>query len=574
MTPGAPAPAAHSSDTTPPVALVVAAGAVLACLFAVQVHTLDFWWHLATGAWIVEHRKIPSTDPFSYTVRGAPWRDVNWMGDLVLYGAFRAGGPAGVVAWKVANAGILLSSLGLCLREIRIGRAVLLSVLVIAAVLIQPRFCEERPEAMGGALTAVQLWLGSRHWSGKRHALVPLAATLFLWFFVHPSFLVGAASAFALLLTFVVERRSARERLSTLALVLGVATLLFATSRGREVIGHARAYDEASWVVRLTEEWTRVRLRDARVQVPCAFLALGVVGAASSRRARTYLLPVALIGAALGTRYLRNIPFGVLLTAPGVAALLQRGVDGLRARSMSTAARLLPPAFAALVPGLHGLLVDDSPILAGFGFSTNLRGLPHDTLRELVTLPFGRTLNDLGIGGYLIHRQIPGGVFFDGRTVQVYTERDLEEMYLPILQSPEGLDHVADRWDATYGLVNSTGAEARVMMTSPEWVPVLHGRSTSLFVRRARAAVLGARAADLYPLIRWVDEEAWNLSFYSQVLSDPARRQELEKELVRALRAAPDGYITLATSAFLERQAPDLAASVERQVSITAGPRR
>jgi len=31
----------------------------------------DTWWHLRAGQWILEHGRLPDTDPFSYTRFGA-----------------------------------------------------------------------------------------------------------------------------------------------------------------------------------------------------------------------------------------------------------------------------------------------------------------------------------------------------------------------------------------------------------------------------------------------------------------------------------------------------------------------
>src|SRR5258708_21093540 len=36
-------------------------------LFSTEITDTDFWWHLKTGQYIVEHRSLPIPDPFAYT---------------------------------------------------------------------------------------------------------------------------------------------------------------------------------------------------------------------------------------------------------------------------------------------------------------------------------------------------------------------------------------------------------------------------------------------------------------------------------------------------------------------------
>ena len=59
------------------VAATVAAAAVVAGFFwsfLVPVWDIDFWWHIATGRWIVEHGQVPATDPFGIFSNSNPVR--------------------------------------------------------------------------------------------------------------------------------------------------------------------------------------------------------------------------------------------------------------------------------------------------------------------------------------------------------------------------------------------------------------------------------------------------------------------------------------------------------------------
>jgi len=49
----------------------------------------DVSWHFATGQWILDHRAIPNTDPFSFTWAGKPWVPFEWLSEVLLAGWYR-----------------------------------------------------------------------------------------------------------------------------------------------------------------------------------------------------------------------------------------------------------------------------------------------------------------------------------------------------------------------------------------------------------------------------------------------------------------------------------------------------
>ena len=55
------------------------------CFAFKNIIDLDFWWHLATGRWIVLHHSFITEDVFSFTFRGHPWVDLTWGFEIFLY---------------------------------------------------------------------------------------------------------------------------------------------------------------------------------------------------------------------------------------------------------------------------------------------------------------------------------------------------------------------------------------------------------------------------------------------------------------------------------------------------------
>jgi|GEM_PF-2042648 hypothetical protein len=80
----------------------------------------DVWWHLGVGQYIVEHLRVPTTDVFSWTVRGAPWINTEWLYEVILYGLVQAVGLAGVTFLKT---GLMLAALYFLDRRLRLWNA-------------------------------------------------------------------------------------------------------------------------------------------------------------------------------------------------------------------------------------------------------------------------------------------------------------------------------------------------------------------------------------------------------------------------------------------------------------------
>src|SRR6202022_4812993 len=60
----------------------------------------DTMWQITVGQWIIDHRAVPETDVYSFTMRGQPWISTQWLAQVVyakIYGGFGGRGP-GVVA--------------------------------------------------------------------------------------------------------------------------------------------------------------------------------------------------------------------------------------------------------------------------------------------------------------------------------------------------------------------------------------------------------------------------------------------------------------------------------------------
>ena len=67
---------------------------LVACAAVGPIRSYDFFWHLATGRWIVDHRAIPTYDPFTLAAAHVPWINGEWLWEAGAYAV-----PIGAVSW-------------------------------------------------------------------------------------------------------------------------------------------------------------------------------------------------------------------------------------------------------------------------------------------------------------------------------------------------------------------------------------------------------------------------------------------------------------------------------------------
>jgi hypothetical protein len=99
----------------------------------------DIWWHLRTGQWIVDHRGLPATDPFSrYGLETSkPYVAYSWLFEVLAAGAYQAFGLAGFALGRVLLTLLILIALHrlIARRQPSFAGAAGLSILAAFALL-------------------------------------------------------------------------------------------------------------------------------------------------------------------------------------------------------------------------------------------------------------------------------------------------------------------------------------------------------------------------------------------------------------------------------------------------------
>ena len=172
----------------PDVILVAALGLIAFLLGCYQLFDTDVWWQLRSGQWILENRRLPQLDIFTFSSSDRAWINLHWGFQVVLALAYALGGTPGMIVLAAAAccAAFLISFLA---RERDWSLWVAALCWLPALVLMSTRF-DPRPEVFSLVYLACFLAILLR--VERRPALAwVLAPIQVLWVNSHGLFVLG-----------------------------------------------------------------------------------------------------------------------------------------------------------------------------------------------------------------------------------------------------------------------------------------------------------------------------------------------------------------------------------------------
>src|ERR1051326_4024362 len=171
--------------------LRVAIALLLAIVFTfaaiAPLRSYDFFWHLAAGRWISEHRALPLHDPFAVASDRTPWIDGEWLFQIALYAI---GGFGAVSILRAIFVGLTFTiAFFFTARDSDLGSAALLTALAFAGGYAR---LDLRPSTIAAGLLVVAI-LSARFKKDLAFIIVAI-----LWINVHPSAVLVPLVALAL----------------------------------------------------------------------------------------------------------------------------------------------------------------------------------------------------------------------------------------------------------------------------------------------------------------------------------------------------------------------------------------
>lgn len=173
------------------VAAIVVAFAVAVSLFALRSN--DVWWMLGVGRYLVETKSFIYSEPFTFTLSGAPWSPQSWAAAIVFYLVHAAAGANGLIALRVVMVAAVFAVSLRTLSRLGISWASSGVVAVFVLLVAHGRFFV-RAQLFEYLYIAILMGflLTAHERKGRAYFVVP-AVLQVLWANTHPSFLLGPA---------------------------------------------------------------------------------------------------------------------------------------------------------------------------------------------------------------------------------------------------------------------------------------------------------------------------------------------------------------------------------------------
>ncbi len=389
--------------------------------FAVPLWDSDFWWHIASGREILQHG-IPDSDPFGVfpatdAVRNDTVLQGQWLGQVVLYTVFQAGGVNAVVALRVL---VLLVCLGLVVwrgRRLGAGPLALWPMLVLLALTVES-FGGERPQLLS-FLFAALFFAAMDAAEQNPRCLLALPPIALLWANSHGGVLLGVALLTLWTALKLLERGVPwAERRGWLLAAGGVFLASLLTPNGLQTYLYLLDLEGSVLQARTSEYVSAFRLYTLGYVWPqvwvVLFYALALIAAFALARLRQWRpLAVTVFLGLISASSFRYFAFFLFLAGPYIARGLQDAVNTLPA---------LPAGFRQAGQALW-LLVLLGVLGTGLWRGELFRGGFYQQRYPVAIADFvqqnhlrGRAFNTLEWGGYLLWRLTPQVTpYIDGR---------------------------------------------------------------------------------------------------------------------------------------------------------------
>jgi hypothetical protein len=444
----------------------------------------DIWWHLNNAEQIV-HGHMPRADVYSWTARGSPWMDHEWLAEIPYYFMFKFFGLRGLYATFLLLAfAIELLILYRCYKltgDIKNSFVVAIFCILLVVVSFGPRML-----LFGWLYMLVLLIALDRFKEGKSKAIWALPPLFLLWVNTHGSWLIGLA-VFGLIgasglvrfdLGLVHSERWTWSQFKSL-IVIGLlcVAVLFINPYGYKLVTYP--YDMAfhqTLNVASIDEWRSVDFHEGRGKVLLILLAAILASALFSKR-KWRLEEVLLLGLALysGLTYVRFVFMMALLISPILAARLT----------------LFPPYNAkidkpwlnlAVVLIICGIIVYRFPTESSIQ-ETVAKTYPVDSVQYLRAHKVqDKVLTYFLWGGYLERYYPEMPVFIDSR-VDIFEYNGTLKDYLDIVGLKDSLK-LLDKYNVEYVFMATSDPFTYFLRNNSGWEVVYEDKVSVLLKRR------------------------------------------------------------------------------------------
>jgi hypothetical protein len=452
----------------------------------------DTLWHIAVGDLILKTHAWPTHDIYSFTVHGCPWIAYEWLGEVLMSLAWRAGHLHGLAVLLMALISVMILSLFyyayLGSKNVKSAFAACAVLLPLAAI-----SWTLRPQLLGYVFLIATLIVLKRFRQGFKKSIWILPLIFLLWTNSHGTFVLGFGVMGIYWLSGLKEFRLGdlysqrwtlreRQQLELIAFLCLVASII--TPYGTQLAAYPlEMAGSQPMIIQIVQEWQPLSIATSYGKLfLLLILAFWILIATRRVRIRledTVLLLIATVETFMHARFM-------LLFVPVFAPVLAEAI-----------APWFPPYDETKDhPALNFALV--ALLIAGMAefFPSNAKlqrqlasEMPGRAAQFLRSHPDLRpTFNYFFWGGYLILNQGPRDkVFIDGR-LDIYEYSGVLADYMSIVSLQPDVEMLLRKYHVRSCLVPPQNPLATLLASSPEWKEVYKDSISTVFARRSTNA--------------------------------------------------------------------------------------
>lgn len=416
----------------------------------------DFWWHLASGKWIVQHGSLMHDDPFSipYHFSGDPLREsviLNqyWLAQVFFYGVYLLGGFKGIIIMRSAVFALMFFLIYRLMRRNGASRAlsVILVYIAVAVIVKEFQYIGDRPQLWTSFFSILVLLVLEDLLEKRKLAYAALPLLMLLWGNMHGGFLLGDAVIIIYLVSAVLGRSADKG----FYLACGSSILLsFANPNGFSIVSSFLALFSPAYrqyVSSISETQSIFShsslegiFRDLPYLSGLGLLTIvSLLPAIVRKKMRKEVFFLVLLAFVMGYKAIRFIPFFTCIASFTAAVNIQTFLDGPFCSKLYArfSGKLKPVFFSLFVAAtvffawsFSSSASERSGLTSDFPFATGYQGAADFLLASGLK---GNVFNDYNQGGYLIWRLSPEfKIAIDGRNLQ----NEVFSMYREVVDSP------------------------------------------------------------------------------------------------------------------------------------------
>lgn len=469
--------------------LLLSLSILIVVLSTTQISEYDFWWHLGLGNNVFTTWNINSPDVFSYTIGGQQQFNAEWLGDLLIFAAFKIGGLAGVYALKAAMLLLTAMFLYLAFRNSSENKnPYLAAAAALVIVFLSLRFrLYIRPFLFSYLFLSIFLYVITDFLKNRENRiLLVLLPIELLWANMSKGAFYGPMLLTIFALGEFLNRRPAK-RLAAMTLLVMAISLINPEWYRIYSMPFSMAVIDKEFVLGEHQPLSMQILWGYGFRYTWAYqvLALGSIFYILLRGWRKLSHVFLFIAFFVPSIMLvRLIDFFSIIAGLLVFKLLD-GTPMHKLESKSPAATHI--ALAAVIFALSFSAINSKIYAFGVGVKESIFPVEGLAFLEKHGLN-GRVFNSYPYGGYLIWNSPERKIFIDGRGPQAYSPRFFTE-YLEVLKSAEAWEKAEERYGFNiavleYDLISGNAHYPMHLNKNTDWALVYWDSNSAIFLKR------------------------------------------------------------------------------------------